>query len=69
MMSEQVDALVDEISTRDDVKDRLMDRENKLQTSLKEKQVLGTQFRTSADEMKVELTNLKEENQKLQFEL
>ena len=53
VMSTQVNTLVDEVSTRDDIRGKYMDMQTKYQNSAKEKQTLDQQFKSSSEDIRL----------------
>ena len=69
MMSNQVGALVEEVSIRDDLKDRFIDLQNRFQSSAKEKQSFDQQFKSNSEDLKTQIDILRTENKNLQLEI
>ena len=69
MMSNQVSALVEEVSIRDDLKDKFIDLQTRFQSGAKEKQSFDQQFKSCSEDLKMQIDSLRTENKNLQFEL
>ena len=69
MMSDQVKALVEELSQRDDARIKLAEAQTKIQSLIKDKQVIEQGFKLGQEQFKNEISSLKRENIDLNYEI